>query len=87
MPVLRSWLRGSAGSGKPAALTASVRHIRHLIHQEGVAATVELTAYTGVAAFNIGFGARAACSAFHIFPNAPWKSELEDEATSRLERV
>ena len=29
-------------------------------------ATVELTAYTGVAAFNIGFGARTCCSSFVI---------------------
>ena len=87
MPLLRSWLCGSAGSGKSATLKAIVRHIRHLFQQEGVAATVELTAYTGVAAFNIGFGARTACSAFHIFPNAPWKSELEGEAAKRLERT
>ena len=60
MPLLRSWLCGSAGSGKSATLKAIVRHTRRLFQQEGVAATVELTAYTGVAAFNIGFGARTA---------------------------
>ena len=44
---------------------------------EGVATTVELTAYTGVAAFNIGFGAKSACSASNIFPNAKFQKELK----------
>ena len=48
-------------------------------------ATVALTAYTGVAAFNIGFGARTACAAFHLFPNAPWRVELQGEAFRKLE--
>ena len=48
-------------------------------------ATVALTAYTGVAAFNIGFGARTACAAFQVFPNAAWKSELDGDALRRLE--
>ena len=47
--------------------------------------TVELTAYTGVAAFNIGFGAKTACSSFQIFPNAAWKNELEGDAFRSLE--
>ena len=48
-------------------------------------AKVELTAYTGVAAFNIGFGARTSCSAFQVFPNAAWKSELDGAALRKLE--
>ena len=32
---------------------------------------VVVLAFTGVAAFNIGFGAKAACSAFVIFPTTP----------------
>ena len=71
MPLLRSWLCGSVGSGKSATLKAIVRHVRHLFQQEGVAATVELTAYTGVAAFNIGFGARTACSGCPHLPQRP----------------
>ena len=50
-----------------------------------IAATVELTAYTGVAAFNIGFGARTVCSAFQVFPNAQWKSEIDGNALRKLE--
>jgi hypothetical protein len=50
-----------------------------------VPAKVELTAYTGVAAFNIGFGARTACSGFQVFPNAAWKSELDGAALRKLE--
>ena len=34
--------------------------------REDVEATVELTAYTGVAAFNIGYGAETCCSSFGI---------------------
>ena len=49
-------------------------------------ATVELTTYTGVAAFNIGFGAQTACSAFHIFPNAMFKKELKGEQFRALEK-
>ena len=62
-----------------------VQHIRLTFKREGVEATVALTAYTGVAAFNIGFGARTACSAFHIFPNAAWEAELLGEAFRKLE--
>ena len=50
-----------------------MQHMRLLFQTEGIDAKVELTAYTGVAAFNIGFGAKTACSAFQIFPNAAWK--------------
>ena len=38
-----------------------------------------------MAAFNIGFGARTAVSAFQIFPNAVWKAELEGERVRKLE--
>ena len=38
-----------------------------------------------MAAFNIGFGARTAVSAFQIFPNAVWKAELEGERARKLE--
>jgi len=64
-----------------------VQHIRLLIHRKVVDAKVELTAYTGVAAFNIGFGARTACSAFQIFPGAAWKSQLEGPAFQKLEET
>ena len=57
-PRLRTWLCGSAGSGKSTTLKAVAQRVRLLFQQEGVDATVELTAYTGVAAFNIGFGAK-----------------------------
>ena len=50
-----------------------------------IPAKVELTAYTGVAAFNIGFGARTACSAFQVFPKAAWKSELDGAQLRKLE--
>ena len=35
---------------------------------------------------NIDFGAKTACSSFHVFPNAAWKNELEGEAFRKLER-
>ena len=50
-PQLRTWLCGSAGSGKSTTLKAVVQHVRLLFQTENVDATVELTAYTGVAAF------------------------------------
>jgi hypothetical protein len=52
-----------------------------------IPAEVALTAYTGVAAFNIGFGARTACSAFQVFPNAAWKNELQGVALRKLEDI
>ena len=70
LPKLRTWLGGSAGSGKSTTLKTVVQHMRLLFQRAGVDATVELTAYTGVAAFNIGFGAKIACSSFRVFPNA-----------------
>ena len=81
-PKLRARLGGSAWSGKSTSLRTVAQRLRLLFQREGVDATVELTAYTGVAAFNIGFGARTACSSFHVFPNAAWKNELSGEALS-----
>ena len=85
MPVLRTFLGGSAGSGKSTTLKTCVQHIRLMFRRRQIAATVELTAYTGVAAFNIGFGARTVCSAFQIFPNAAWKTEIDGRALRKLE--
>jgi len=85
VPLLRSFLGGSAGSGKSTTLKTIVVQVRHIFRARHVPAKVELTAYTGVAAFNIGFGARTACSAFQVFPNAAWKSELDGAALRKLE--
>ena len=82
MPKLRAWLCGSAGSGKSTTLKTTVRHVRLLLQRENVDASIELTAYTGVAAFNIGLGARTAVSSFRIYPNAPWKKDLAKGAGS-----
>ncbi len=84
-PRLRTWLCGSAGSGKSTTLKAVVQHVRLHFQEEGVDATVELTAYTGVAAFNIGFGARTACSSFGISGNGSWQKELKGGKARRLE--
>ena len=46
---------------------------------------MELTAYTGVAAFNIGFGAKPTCSAFQISGNSKLKP-LQGEHHIKLER-
>ena len=86
VPLLRSYLGGSAGSGKSTTLRTVLQHLRLLFQKEDVEATVELTAYTGVAAFNIGFGAKTACSAFRIFPNAAFKKELKGEQFRALEK-
>ena len=85
VPLLRSFLGGSAGSGKSTTLKTIVQHVRLLFEKRGLSAKVELTAYTGVAAFNIGFGARTACSAFQVFPGAAWHCELEGPALRKLE--
>ena len=77
---------GSAGSGKSTTLRTVLQHLRLLFQKEGVEAAVELTAYTGVAAFNIGFGAKTACSAFRIFPNAAFKKELTGQQFRALEK-
>ena len=87
VPLLRCFLGGSAGSGKSTTLKTIVQHIRLLFLKRRISAKVELTAYTGVAAFNIGFGARTACSAFQVFPNAAWKGELEGPALRKLEDI
>ena len=87
VPKLRTWLGGSAGSGKSTTLKTCVQHLRLKFRKRGMLFKVELTAYTGVAAFNIGFGARTACSAFQVFPNAAWKNELEADALRKLEDV
>ena len=86
LPKLRCWLGGSAGSGKSTTLKACVQHGRLLFQELGIDGTIELTACTGVAAFNIGFGAKTACSSFQIFPNATWKKELTGDAYRKLER-
>ena len=86
VPQLRTWLGGSAGSGKSTTLKTIVQHVRLLFQSEGVDASVELTAYTGVAAFNIGFGAKTAVSSFQIFPKATWKKELSGDSLKRLEQ-
>ena len=85
VPLLKAFLGGSAGSGKSTTLKTCVQHVRLMFVTKNVPAKVELTAYTGVAAFNIGFGARTACSAFQVFPNAAWKNELEGKALRKLE--
>ncbi len=85
VPLLRSYLGGSAGSGKSTTLRTCVQHVRLMFMKRGIPAKVELTAYTGVAAFNIGFGARTACSAFQVFPKAAWRSELDGKALRMLE--
>ena len=54
-----------------------MQHVRLMFENKHLTAKVELTAYTGVAAFNIGFGARTACSAFQVFPNAVWRDDLD----------
>ena len=87
LPLLRIWLGGSAGSGKSTTLRTCVQQLRLLFMKRGIPAKVELTAYTGVAAFNIGFGARTACSAFQVFPNAKWKAELQGDRLRKLEDV
>jgi len=86
VPKLRSWLGGSAGCGKSRTLKTIVQHLRLHFQKEHVDATVQLTAYTGVAAFNIGFGAMTSCSCFHVFPNVDWKNELSGEALRKLEQ-
>ena len=62
-----------------------MQHVRLMFKKRQIAATVELTAYTGVAAFNIGFGARTVCSAFQVFPSALWNSEISGSALRKLE--
>ena len=84
-PKLRTWLGGSAGSGKSTTIRTAVQHARLLFHEAGIAATVELTAYTGVAAFNIGFAAKTTCSAFQLSGNCKLKP-LQGDHQLKLER-
>ena len=63
-----------------------VEHVRAKLQEEDIDVSVQLTAYTGVAALNLGFGATTACSSFHIFPNAAWKNELQVETFRKLEQ-
>ena len=86
LALLRCYLGGSAGSGKSTTLRTVLQHLRLLFQNERVQAAVELTTYTGVAAFNIGFGAKTACSAFRIFPNDTFKKELKGEQCRALEK-
>ena len=85
IPLLRTWLCGSAGSGKSTTLKTVVHHLRIMFDEASVPSKIELTAYTGVAAFNIGFGARTTCAGFQIFPNANWKMELDKNKARALE--
>lgn len=86
IPLLRTWLCGSAGSGKSTTMKTVVYHLRKKFAANRIPAKVELTAYTGVAAFNIGFGAKTTCSCFQIFPNATWTSELKGQKKKQLEQ-
>ena len=86
IPILKSWFCGSAGSGKSMTLKTIVHHLRSLFAEAGVPAKVQLTAYTGVAAFNIGFGAKTTCSGFQIFPNATFSTQLSHKAVKKLEK-
>ena len=63
VPLLRCFLAGSAGSGKSTTLRTVLQHLRLKFQEARIEAEVELTAYTGVAAFNVGFGAKTACTA------------------------
>ena len=60
LPRLRSSLGGSAGSGKSTTLKTIVQHVRPKLQEEDIDAPVQLTAYTGVAALNLGCGATTA---------------------------
>ena len=84
-PLLRTYLGGSAGSGRSTTLKTVLQHLRLLFQTQGVDAAVELTAYTGVAALNIGFGAKTACTAFRIYPGSSFTKELKGEKCKDLE--
>jgi len=85
VPVMRSFLRGTADSRKSTTLRTTVQHVRLLFMKRDVPAKVELTTYTGAATINIGFGVHTACSAGHVFPNAAWKSEKDGVYLRKLE--
>ena len=86
VPLLRCCLGGSAGSGKSTTLRTVLQHLRLLFQKEGLEAAVEMTAYTGVAAFNIGFGTKTACYAVRMLPNVAFKKELNGEQFRALEK-
>lgn len=87
VPTLRAYLCGSAGSGKSTTLRTTLVHLRWLFQEQKINAAVELTAYTGVAAFNIGFGAKTACSAFQLYPkHKGFKRELQSDKYRTLEK-
>ena len=56
------------------------------IFRTDVDAAVELTAYTGIAAFNTGFGATTCCSSFSISGCGAWKKEVKGDAARRSEQ-
>ena len=85
VPLLRCFLGGSAGSGKSTTLRTVLQHLRLKFQAAKIDAEVELTAYTGVAAFNIGFGAKTACSAFDIYQKTSFKKELQGDRCRALE--
>ena len=93
-PLLRTWLAGSAGSGKSTTIKTVVSHSQKMFKEAVVLAQIELTAYTGVAAFHIGFAAKTTCSSFQIFPNgtdARWymhdldRGHLDDDQKAHFE--
>ena len=85
--LLRSYLVGSAGSGKSKTLKTCVRHIRRLFQRENIDATVALTAYTGVAAFNMKFGAKIACLLFNISGRGQFQKELTGQRQRQCEET
>ena len=85
-PLLRTYLGGSAGSGKSTTLKVIVQHLRLKFQESSLDARVELVAYTGVAAFNISLGATTACKAFNIFPKAAFTKELRGDQYRQLEK-
>ena len=85
MPLLRCFLGGSDASGKSTTLRTVLQHLRLKFQEARIEAEVELTAYTGVAAFNIGLGEKTACSAFDIYPEARCKKEPEADRSRALE--
>ena len=44
LPQLRTWLGGSAGAGKSRTLKTIVQHVRLYFQEQGVGATIEITA-------------------------------------------
>ena len=67
VPLMRAYLGGSAGSGKSTTLRTVLQHLRLVFQKEGVEPTVELTAYTGVAAFT---STSSSVPKPHVLPSA-----------------